>query len=64
MALFGVPGGPLIGYLKGYALCRQPLLTSRECHLGASVLPSLTFWEPFWHLGSSLGGHFGVSGAP
>ena len=29
--------------------------------LGASCL---TFWEPFWHLGSTLGGHFGTSGAP
>ena len=26
--------------------------------------PFLTFWEPFWHLGSTLGSHFGVSGAP
>ena len=29
--------------------------------LGASFL---TFWEPFWHRGSTLGGHFGTSGAP
>ena len=28
-------------------------------------MPSfLTLWELFWHLGSTLGGHFGVSGAP
>ena len=27
------------GYLKGYALCRQPLLASRGCHLGALVRP-------------------------
>ena len=45
-------------YLKGYALCRRPLLTSRDCHLGALVPPFLTFWEPFWHLGSTLGDHF------
>ena len=28
--------------------------------LGRSLL---TFWEPFWHLGSTLGSHFSVSGA-
>ena len=39
--------------LKGYALCRRPLLASRDCHLGALV-------PPFWHSGS----HFGTSGAP
>ena len=36
--------------LKGYALCRRPLLTSSGL--------------PFWHLESTLGGHFGVSRAP
>ena len=51
-------------YLKGHALCRRPLLTSRDCHLGALVLPFLTVWEPFWQLGSTWGGHFGFSGAP
>ena len=29
--------------------------------LGASFL---TFWEPFWHLGITLGCNFGTSGAP
>ena len=29
--------------------------------LGASFL---TFWEPFWHLGRTLGSNFGTSGAP
>ena len=53
-------------YLNGYALCRQPLLASEDCRLGALVLP---FWQehlskPFWHLGSTLGGHFGTSGPP
>ena len=28
----------LYHYLKGYALCHRPLLTSRGCHLGGSVL--------------------------
>ena len=40
--------------LQGYALCRQPLLASRVCHLGGLVPP---FWYPggpFWHLGSTL----------
>ena len=29
--------------------------------LGASFL---TFLEPFWHLGTTFGGNFGISGAP
>ena len=40
-------------YPKGYALCRWPLLASRDCHLGALVLPFLY-----------SGSHFGTSAAP
>ena len=48
-------------YLKGYALCRRPLLASRDCHLGALVPP---FWHSGTPSGSTLGDHLGTSGAP
>ena len=38
--------------LKGYALCRQPLLVPRGCHLGGSAPPFWHHGRPFWHLGS------------
>ena len=44
-----------------------PALASRDCHLGpfrGLGASFLTFWEPFWHLGSTLEGHFGTSEAP
>ena len=58
------PGGVLAPhYLKGYALCRRPILVSRDCHFGSLGASFLTLWELFWHPGSTLGGHFGISGA-
>ena len=34
------------------------------CPLRATTSAAGPFWEPCWHLGSALGGHFGISGAP
>ena len=52
------------GYLKGHALCRQPLLASRGCHLGGSVPPFRHSGRPFYHLESTLGDYFDTSGPP
>ena len=41
-------------------------LASRDRHLGpfgGLGASFLTFWESFWNLGSTLGSHFGISGA-
>ena len=38
-------------YLKGYALCRRPLLASRGCHLGAWCLHSGTLGNHLEHPG-------------
>ena len=51
-------------YLKGYALCRRPPLFPRGCHLRGSVPPFRHPGKPFWHLGSTLGSHFGTPGPP
>ena len=42
-------------YLKGYAICRQPLLAPRGCHFEGLVPPFSHPWGTFWHLGSTLG---------
>ena len=49
---WGVNASMPINYLKGYALCRRPLLAPRGCHLRGLV-------RLFWHAGD----HFGTSGA-
>ena len=59
-------------YLKGYALCRRPPLFCPLWLRGIAILAPfgglgasfLTFWEPFCHLGSTLGSNFGTSGTP
>ena len=53
----------LIKNLKGYALCRRPLLAPRICHLGSLVSPFLQPGDHFWTSGA-LGEHFGTSGPP
>ena len=40
---------------KGYALCRQPLLASWDCHLGGLVPPFWYSGRQFWHLGAPWG---------
>ena len=47
--------------LRGYALCRRPLLAPRGCHLG-SLVPAFGYpGVPFWHLRGTLEDH-GLSG--
>ena len=51
---------PAAAHLKGYALCRRPLLGHRGCHLAGLAPP---FWHPGDHFGTP-GDHFGTLGAP
>ena len=50
-------------YLEGYPLPPAPL-ARRDRHLGGLVPPFCYSGGPFWHLGSTLGSHFGTSGTP
>ena len=40
--------------LKGYTLCRRPILAPRGCHSGGLVRPSWHPEGPCWQLGSIL----------
>ena len=52
--------GPL--WLRGIAIWGPRCLLFDI--LGGILAPREHLGEPFWHLGSTLGGHFGTSGAP